>query len=285
MSSSSVQNGGPSDAQPTAADRRDSRARRVEFGAFVEVGAGEAGGFEAESLDVSTEGMRLRTAYLPSPGQTLVCRFDGVGGDVVAEGEVAWCKQQARGGELGVRFSRLDANGAALLRDLCAGQAEAAAEALPEPPSADPNEAQPGARVRLHIQGLGSPMRARVRDVAGGEVLIGSNLEFLRVGRDVQLEDVERGARRVALIEHVAVEIDPESNVPQLVVALRYEDAEREPDATDPTTRPYRVSAGAAAAPAAPIGSKETTPEPAVIATRAARSARSRASMTLRCER
>ena len=74
----------------TQVDRRDVAATRVHFEALVEVGAGPSGGFEAESVDVSPDGMRLRTAYLPELGERLVCRFDGFGGEVVAEGEVTW---------------------------------------------------------------------------------------------------------------------------------------------------------------------------------------------------
>jgi hypothetical protein len=228
-------------------ERRDASTSRVQFEALVEVGSGSIGGFEAESVDVSSDGMRLRTAYLPEPGETLVCRFDGLGAEVVAEGQVVWCRTEARGGEFGVRFTQLDAPAAEMLRSLCAPAAD----------EVEPARALAGARVRLHIQGLGSPMRARVRETARGEVLIGSNLEFLRVGRDVELEEVERGDRRVACIEHVGVEIDPDTSIPQLVVALRYLGVE-EPDGAELSTAPYRVQASAGAA-------VERTPEPAVV--------------------
>src|SRR5580698_8028025 len=68
-------------------------------------------------------------------------------------------------------------------------------------------------------------MKARVREAAGQQMEVGSNLEFLRVGRDLELEDVDRGARRKATIDHVKVEDDPSTNVPQLVVSLCYEGA------------------------------------------------------------
>ncbi len=260
--------------RPAAAsrkDRRDLAAPRLRYEALVEVGDEEVGGFEAESVDVSLDGMRMRTAYLPENGQTLMCRFDGFGGEIVAEAEVVWCKAEARGGEFGIRFVGLDAHALTLLNDLC----------IPEP--SDDEEAEPstssgvpvGTRVRLHIEGLGSPMRARIRETAQGEVLIGSNLEFLTVGRGVELEDVEHGQRRIAHIEHVGVDIDPESQVPQLIVALSYEPLAgalpkpivgREQSYTDAhhgelTTAPYRTKV----APADDEGEAETTPEPTVI--------------------
>ncbi|HZO12118.1 MAG TPA: PilZ domain-containing protein, partial [Polyangiaceae bacterium] len=235
----------------TDVERRDSTAPRMNYEALVEVGSRSVGGFEAESVDVSLDGIRLRTAYLPTPGERLVCRFDGFGGEIVAEGQVAWCHDEGRGGEFGVRFTRLDARALELLKHMCHDEQAPAAE--PSAPAAGQvDAAQPGARVRLHIQGLGSPMRARVRDVARGEVLIGSNLEFLRVGRDVELEDVDRGSTRVAHIEHVSVDIDPDTSIPQLVVALVYGG---DMEADDLTTAPLKVR------PA----ERETTPEPTVI--------------------
>ena len=156
-------------------DRRDHTAPRLQYEALVEVGANATGGFEAESVDVSLDGMRLRTAYLPRIGERMVCRFDGFGGEIVAKGEVVWCEDQGRGGDFGIRFTNLDDQAALLLEDLC-DLPEDEEEPPPEPSS---KGASPGSRVRLHIQGLGSPMRARVRETAKGEVLIGSNLCLL----------------------------------------------------------------------------------------------------------
>jgi len=61
-----------------------------------------------------------------------------------------------------------------------------------------------------------------VRDTVGRRVHVGSNLEFLKVGRSIEVEDVDQGERRDAKIDSVTVAIDPQTQVPQLVVALRY---------------------------------------------------------------
>jgi hypothetical protein len=260
------------EADSSRQDRRLAGSNRVQFEALVEVGAGSTGGFEAESLDVSPDGMRLRTAYLPEPGETLVCRFDGFGGEVVADGQVIWCHEQGRGGEFGVRFTRLDERAAQLLDSMCTST-----EA--DEPAADdavPGVAQPGARVRLHIQGLGSPMRARVRDATAGEVLVGSNLEFLRVGRNVELEDVDQGRTQVAQIEHVDVTIDPETSIPQLIVALRYDGvppSDQQRDSMDAVTSPLRtIVARAAGAGQLAELPRENTPGPTVVDRAQARS-------------
>src|SRR5690242_5814470 len=94
---------GAGSAGSDTTERRTNVGQRVHFEALVAVGEAAGGGFEAESVDVSPEGMRLRTAYLPEVGDKLVCRFDGMGSEVVADCEVAWRSEEARGGEFGLR--------------------------------------------------------------------------------------------------------------------------------------------------------------------------------------
>ena len=192
--------------------------------------------FEAESVDVSARGMHLRTAYLPDEGAPLVCRFEEHGREIVVEGVVAWRREGARGGEFGVEFTALDARSVDALRELCDSGEKATDEPLP--PSPAPAEAPHGSgtKVRLHIDGLGSPMKARVRSGDPRRVQVGSSLEFLKVGRRLEIEDLERGGRRTAHIDSVNVAVDPETRVPQLVVALRYEGTEEttpEPSVAD----------------------------------------------------
>lgn len=200
-------------------ERRSTAGHRVQFEALVAVGGSEGGaGFEAESVDVSAEGMRLRTAYLPTVGDRLVCRFDGLEGEVIVEGEVIWATEQQKGGEFAVRFLDLDAETRAILQELCFAEGEGDAKVAED-------KSMAGTRVRLHIEGLGSPMKARVRSGNEKELLVGSSLEFLKLGRTVELEDVDRQSKREGVVDTVKVEVDPESSVPQLVVSLRFEAA------------------------------------------------------------
>lgn len=218
MSMRGAEGNGATDAK----DRRAGGGQRVHFEALVAVGEDANGGFEAESVDVSPDGMRLRTAYLPDVGEKLVCRFDGMGHEIVVEGEVIWRNEEAKGGEFGLRFTGLDAASEDAVKAMCAelsGPVEEPAAGKEEP--AVPR----GSRVRLHIEGLGSPMKARVRESAAKELEVGSNLEFLKVGRTLELEDVEAGAKREATIDGVKVDVDPATHVPQLVVTLRYDKA------------------------------------------------------------
>jgi hypothetical protein len=201
-----------------AQERRDPQTHRKPVSTLVEV-CGNIPGipvFEAESVDVSSQGMHLRTAYLPEAGAPLVCRFESDGREIVVEGMVAWRQEGGRGGEFGIKFTALDSRSVDALKSLCGAS-----------PNADPkSEAQlgeTGARVRLHIEGLGSPMKARVKSGGSAKVQVGSSLEFLKVGKRLELEDLDLGARRSAEIDGVSVIIDPSTRIPQLVVALRFE--------------------------------------------------------------
>jgi hypothetical protein len=217
-------------------DRRDAKSQRIPFEAIVELGDVDPGhAFEAQGVNLSASGMQLRTAYLPEAGQPLLCRFGSGAQEIQAEADVVWCNEGARGGEFGIRFTNLDGASAAALWDMCGVNR---GEAGDDGAEASRNTADEGTRVRLHIEGLTSPMKARVRGAAGKELLVGSNLEFLRVGRCLELENVDQGGKRPAHIDRVDVELDRESRVPQLVVTLRYDDMSADPPAVVPFPTP-----------------------------------------------
>ena len=203
----------------TEIERRAPGAIRIPFEALVEVGGAIGPGFEAQAVNVSEEGMLLRTAYLPELGQPLTCRFDvGTAEPILASGEVVWINQSGKGGEFGIRFADLEPESVMTLRGLLGLEPSGAAPgSLPV--------ALIGSKVRLHIGGLSAPMRARIRDAKDDDVVVGSELGFLQVGKSLDLEDVDSGKRRAARIDTVQVEVDPGSQVPQLVVHLRYADA------------------------------------------------------------
>jgi len=210
-------------------DRRAPGASRIPFDGLVEVGGAMGPAFEAQAVNISEEGMLLRTAYLPEAGQPLTCRFDaGPGQSVLAAGEVVWAQGAEKGGEFAIRFTDMDPESVEALKRACGLGAEAA------PP------AQAGSKVRLHIEGLASPMRAKIKDAHASEITVGSDLGFLQVGRQLELEDAQSGNKRPANIDRVEVAVDPTSNVPQLVVTLRYSDAQGEADAAREDSPPAK---------------------------------------------
>jgi hypothetical protein len=228
-------------------DRRAPGATRVPFEALVEVGGYIGPSFEAQAIDISEDGMHLRTAYLPEIGQPLSCRFDaGAAGAVIASGEVVWKQEAGKGGEFGIRFTDLDAQSAeALQKMMGVGQ-------VPPAPAK-------GNRVRLHIEGLGSPMRAHVKESSTGKVTAFSGLGFLQVGKHLELEDAATGTKRPARVVRVECELDPESRVPQLVMSFQYEDETPVDDpalAKEDTPEPM-VTHGAGAASAKSLAAPE----------------------------
>ncbi len=233
-------------------ERRVQGIKRVPVATLVEICGNQPGvpAFEGRSLDVSGRGMHVRTTYVPKVGDPLICRFENQGREIVVEGIVAWRREGDTGGDFGIEFTALDSQSVDALRALCgvappepSEDVEEAAAAPEQVPSA-PEACVSGAKVRLHIDGLGSPMKANVRDAGRRRVKVGSQLQFLQVGRHLEIEDVSVGARLSARIDAVDVRVDPRTQVPELVVALRYdhvEDATPEPSVVDqaPEASPY----------------------------------------------
>jgi hypothetical protein len=94
----------------SAGDRRAPGATRIPFDGMVEVGGTLGPTFEARAMNLSEEGMSMRTAYLPEVGQPIRCRFEaGHGLSVMAAGEVTWNEDLGEGGEFGIRFTNVDA--------------------------------------------------------------------------------------------------------------------------------------------------------------------------------
>lgn len=217
----------------TNEERRVQGIKRVPVEALVEVCGlrDDVPAFEAESRNVSDRGIRLRTAYLPELGAPVVCRFDNGGQEVLAEGVIAWRHPQARGGEFGVQFTALDSRSAQVLGHMCRTEAEAELGAVAEKASTHTtNNLSAGTRVKLHIDGLSSPMRARVQQGDAAQIRVNSSLEFLKLGKRLQLENVDAGNQSEAYIDGIDVAIDPNTGVPHLVVVLRSQDTENTPE-------------------------------------------------------
>lgn len=223
-------------------DRRCATIKRVSHTALVDICSLEEEGFpfQGESCNISGRGMQVRGSYLPEIGESLVCRFSHDEEEVLVEGRVAWRSEGEDSGEFGIQFTALDADCAELLRGLgrpTKAKSTLAPVSLSAKDQDDDDselELESGERVRLHIEGLGAPMKACVVEGTTRKVKVGSALEFLKMGRSVQLEEIVGGQRRAALVDSVNVVIHPTTSVPELVVQLRYE-------GISPTPAPVRT--------------------------------------------
>ena len=124
---------------------------------------------------------------------------------------MVWSRGADAGGEFRIRFTEMDAECVEALKSACGLQA-------------GPPPIPAGGKVRLYIEGLASPMRAKIRESQSGAVTVGSDLGFLQVGKRLDLENAQTGGKRPATIDRVDIDVDPTSHVPQLVVTLRYVD-------------------------------------------------------------
>jgi hypothetical protein len=115
-----------------------------------------------------------------------------------------------------------------------------------------------------------APIQAHVRRRSENRLELGSQLEFLRVGRSLEVEDVAQGDRRAARIDAVDVSVDQSSQVPELIVSVRYADAPETPlpaPSRSFSTRPERPREPAPLGVAkAHTRSEPASPEPLRIA-------------------
>ncbi len=214
-----------------AEDRRSPHVRRVSLTTLVDIcpTAGETSPFQAQCENISGRGMQVRTGHLPLLGEELVCRFEHEGHEILVEGRVAWRSESDDGGEFGIQFTALDAASADILKGvgrsdrMTETNEQARVHQRDEVLEEGQLELAAGQRVRLHMDGLGAPMKAAVHSDTGRRLRVGSNLEFLKVGRPLELEELEKGDRRSALVDSVNVVINPATSIPELVVQLRYE--------------------------------------------------------------
>jgi hypothetical protein len=216
-------------------DRRAKGVRRVPVERIVDVcgalggkDAAAGSGFQGWSVNVSGRGMSVRATHLPELHAPLIVRFQEHGSEVIAEGEVTWRKETPNGAEFGVRFTALDSGSVQALKAICQSELPSLAlDSQEEPPAEEEHDTEPVPptvpSLKLHIDGLAAPMQARVRQHGPQRVALGSQLTFLRVGGNVEVEDSELGNRRRARIDEVDVTVDPDSQVPELIVALRYD--------------------------------------------------------------
>jgi PilZ domain len=228
-----------------ASERRNPKVPRVELATLVDICAldGDRPPFQGQSANVSGRGMHVRTSHLPEIGQALVCRFEHEGREILVEGAVAWRAEGAESGEFGIQFTAVDADSAEILRGLRPmSSVSSSMQASPRkwgPASIDFGDDEDeelllksGDRVRLHIDGLNAPMKANVQNGTPRKVKVGSNLEFLKMGRPVEIESIEDGERRGARVDSVNVVVNPSTSIPELVVMLRYDGATPSPAPT-----------------------------------------------------
>lgn len=199
-----------------SADRRDPSAPRRTIKTTVDLTPGdERDSWQADAVEVSPHGMSMRSSVLPEVGEALGVRFKPEGtASVAAQAEVVWASDQGtHAGTFGVRFTEVSPQAERSLRRMLDAKDDVMVREgdRPAPPPAD-------ARVKLFIHGMDAPLRAKVRASDASEVIVGSELSFLKLGDKVDVDG--GGAKVTGAIVKVDVEVDPKTRVPRLVLTI-----------------------------------------------------------------
>ncbi len=257
---------------------RRSHAQRVPMDrevvevSFVEYGESAP----ADAVNIAEGGLSLRASILPDVGTEMRCAFPLPGGSSVeAECEVVWAQHSGPyAGEFGLRFVDLDREAEARIREYVAAQASgrhargdwsdsaASGEALddsdpghaarvddgyePEVALAEESLAPEPAhsaipeRLKLHIDGVGSPVVAEIAHASHEALVVEQELAFLK--RGVGIAAVEGGPKgRLA-----SVDLRMEGDTPRLVLTVLFGDESAKAESATPQTS----ASDAVAAPA-----------------------------------
>ncbi len=181
--------------------------------------------YDADALDVSSRGLRLRSAVLPDVGQALSCRFElpETGELCEARGRVAWSNDAGRDGEFGVSFDELGPGVSEALERFTLERGPTTLDEVSEPAASAPSAGEEPARssregslARVHLDGVASPIDAEITGRDELRLDVAQALPFLELGRGALVE-CDGGAERRRL-EHVSLRI--EGGMPTLILGL-----------------------------------------------------------------
>ncbi|MFK7987268.1 MAG: PilZ domain-containing protein [Sandaracinaceae bacterium] len=212
-----------------ATERRAPDANRVPLDLWVRLRHEDyAEPFDADGVDLSRGGLSLRADFLPEVGDRMRCRFDSPseGEEIDLGGEVVWAHDSGeRGGQFGLRFTDLDDRLGDSLSQIVRRVAPDAfvGGTLDEESPATP-------RVRLHLDGVASPVEADLVERDDEWICAEQSLPFLKPGMGVVVEG-SVGPPRGRL---AAVSLRVEDGMPRLVLQVDLEQEARSgPDTLD----------------------------------------------------
>lgn len=229
--------------EAAAIDRRTAGNPRVPLDVLIELSHEDFDEpFEAEGLNLGVGGLSMRASYLPDVGDRLACRFESPddGMPVEAACEVVWAHDSGRNvGEFGLRFVDIDPEAHAAIQRLVESWealirgAEGATEDDEEGVAEDVAEAAPPSRrpleldvpqAKLYLDGVATPIVARVMHRAADCMIVEQDLPFLRLSTGISLREEDGRRGRIE-----SVDLRVEDDLPRLVLGIVYEDAPPSP--------------------------------------------------------
>jgi hypothetical protein len=219
----------------------DGRAGKRTEDSWSDVSEAFGESYDADGLDLSATGLRLRSAILPDVGQRLRCRFDLPQTESIceAEGRVVWSHDAGRHGEFGLRFDALTPTVERALARWAMDRGPTTlpgSEAAPAAPSAADTAHPPRAQARsaearttetretprvsglarVRFDGVASAIEAEISMRDEVRLDVAQALPFFELGRLASVEADGSTERR--RLEHVSLCI--ENGVPKLILGL-----------------------------------------------------------------
>ncbi len=186
---------------------------------------GEGTGLAAQVQNISATGLFLTTEVAPKPGSQVRCRFRLGRSPRELKGRVAWVQRLRgeraglQGSGAGIEFVGLGDDDRQLLEELAQ--------------NADPHNQAPLEPLTVWFEGLSAPVKTQGR-IGPEEIVVTTELPFLRVGSDVKVGLAGNGQFRYARIEGLALDFLRPQEPPRIVVRLRA--AESMPEAGELAT-------------------------------------------------
>lgn len=180
---------------------------------------GEGTALPAQVQNISPTGLFLTTDVAPKPGARVRCRFRLGRSPRELKGRVAWVQRLRgeraglQGSGAGIEFVGLGDDDRQLLEELAQ--------------NADPHNQAPLEPLTVWFEGLSAPVKTQGR-IGPEEIVVTTQLPFLRVGSDVKVGLAGNGQFRYARIEGLALDFLRPQEPPRIVVRLRAAESMRE---------------------------------------------------------
>lgn len=215
------------------AERRTEMDPRVPFEASVRLAHhGFETPLDADGVNLSRRGLKMRSEKLPEIGTWLSCHFQ-IAPDqppVFAEGEVVWTSQRESGiGEFGVRFAEVDPDVERWVRTLADGldatgfEQEHSEVREVQAKQSELRLADYSMSTQLYIDELRTPILTRSAHQAHDLVILEQDLPFLRINTGVAvMQDEHQALQRGRL---ASVDLQMIDDMPRLTLSVVYDRA------------------------------------------------------------
>lgn len=188
-------------------EKRSNESQRVPMQAWVELSAGESSKrMFASALNISPRGLLLRATEMPEVGSQYVCKFDCPPREhpIEVDAQVVWTRLGEAQNTLGLRFTHIRYEDAAAIEEYVRS-------------SSGPEGVTQEKTLSLYLDGIATPIEARVVEHADEWIIAEQELPFLQLGRGVTVRKGDPSGQRGKIR---SVKLHMEGQVPKLVLGV-----------------------------------------------------------------